>query len=989
MGGGGSMGLLDTLPTDLVDGGLDDLDAGSAELLSTVAELPPDEETGHSFADASLHFAQPAAPTARSSSASANATESAQAAGTKPKRTRKKKDPFAPAQTRSEICRNAAKRRWAQTHAAEASSVEGTVSIRCQDVHIPDSHMNVLVASSASESCAEIVAAMGDVEQKYKGATERHVFVASKHLTSTLAISRVLKIDRMTVRRKMRLMAAAIVFGLKHRMWLAVKSAHSFLQDRCWDFEACQHVLGQRYDEMQIALKVTEIPPDMPLWLSKANGKSRVFAKLMQVLTQHSFLFRCNGAHLAIVAEPPTLIKPIESTHAQCVLAALKSQEAGNDWARSAFTDSGRITGADNHSSNASSDFKQFQLDWESGYVRTLLRWVCQVHAGHKVAEVSWQAYLSDLRGIMASTMMLRVPGNQSKWKRGCEIWIDHKVTRIPSSEATPDPIAEEFRRQVFAKFAHGEDSRLTGPKAATRRKSLLRKRKLYSSDVRLLNTIPHRCDGCCDNVDDTKRQMKEDLQQTLFPEAWAENRWLGSEEAADWHMLWLSLHGLYVAGYLIGIRGMTDLEKVERTMELVLRSTVWAAQDGADPNFEETHAEMTQFERATTYIKNVELWLNTLPSSRLWMVKSSNSIQQTDQKERIFLGGEEWERQQKEAALLGKPRKYRPLVAHDHEITDKTMKRIGEALTGTEFWTFLPEECQIHSIAMAGFRSHAKMACTYEELFNVRERKYPAKYFASFRDNAEKALEAATITVDDFERRPCTMDHWSHHHTSKYPTAAAFVSAEHRAKQELAMMMSYIDNAPVESNNASIRRHIKSRVQVQTPELQDIQAEWVSKQARQQRRCVFGAASSAPDGGGGGDSDSSCGSESGGMTCEEEAEADAELGLLLIATSLGGLTTKSTLPKLPHPTRLRWRTRSLRRCELPPWPAGPRPGRQGSAGITVPQTTIGASLGRSVPELSAESLSSQSSRPSLMIWMSANERLPLSLAKGDVSWLC
>ena len=88
------MSLLGTLPTDLVDGGLDDLDAGSAELLSTVAELPPDEETGHSFADASLHFAQPAAPTARSSSASANATESAQAAGTKPKRTRKKDGPF-------------------------------------------------------------------------------------------------------------------------------------------------------------------------------------------------------------------------------------------------------------------------------------------------------------------------------------------------------------------------------------------------------------------------------------------------------------------------------------------------------------------------------------------------------------------------------------------------------------------------------------------------------------------------------------------------------------------------------------------------------------------------------------------------------------------------------------------------------------------------------------------------------------------------------
>jgi hypothetical protein len=74
---------------------------------------------------------------------------------------------------------------------------------------------------------------------------------------------------------------------------------------------------------------------------------------------------------------------------------------------------------------------------------------------------------------------------------------------------------------------------------------------------------------------------------------------------------------------------------------------------------------------------------------------------------------------------------------------------------------------------------------------------------------------------------------------------------------------MSYLDNAPVESNNGSIRRHVKSRVQVKAPELQDIQGEWVRQQSLHQRRGLGGTGGAGGGGGGGGDSDSSSDSES------------------------------------------------------------------------------------------------------------------------------
>ncbi len=558
------MSLLDTLPDDMADGGefaVEDngllqsaeLPTDDAELAMLLAEVP-DEQEGIRAAPVE------APPAVRAASEPPKA---------KRRRRPPKRAPDAPPLSRSEICKRAAETRWGirTANASEGSGTAGhpqTPSAPAA-LEVPADQSQIMAQDTARDTSTALVCSLQKpIPAKITGEKERKVRRAMVHLSSYSSISKTLKMDRKTIQRKMRLQAAIIYFAAYQRSWSTVMATYYFLQSRYADFKAVLHLCKQSFDEMQISLRVSEVPSDIPLWVAASQKREVITAKLEQINTKHIFLFRANNVHFSLETNPPTILQPIESTHGACIATVCAAQERGNAWAEQNFEGRGRMTVADNHGSNGLSDYYKFMQDW----VRALLRWLCQIHSGHRICELQWATFPSELRGVMAGTLLLRYPGVFSKWKMDAKVWIRAKAKRRLKSEAPPlTEEAQAYRTSLFSSYLHANDERLAGPKAKQRRIRVFRKKKLNSGDPRKLDEVDHLCDGaeCCADESATIKSLEDDIDAETSPDVWAENRWIGSEDSLDFHAFWLSCHAIYIAGYLIGIRGMQDLVEVQR----------------------------------------------------------------------------------------------------------------------------------------------------------------------------------------------------------------------------------------------------------------------------------------------------------------------------------------------------------------------------------------------------------------------------------------
>ena len=61
------------------------------------------------------------------------------------------------------------------------------------------------------------------------------------------------------------------------------------------------------------------------------------------------------------------------------------------------------------------------------------------------------------------------------------------------------------------------------------------------------LDEVEHLCPGpeCCDSDESCVTAFCDDIDEETSPAIWAEHRWLGSEEAVDWHLFWMSAFGI------------------------------------------------------------------------------------------------------------------------------------------------------------------------------------------------------------------------------------------------------------------------------------------------------------------------------------------------------------------------------------------------------------------------------------------------------------
>ena len=205
-------------------------------------------------------------------------------------------------------------------------------------------------------------------------------------------------------------MASVIMFGVQHRFWLMLGRVVGYLKVTTNDYSSIMHVIKQRYDEMQILLRVANIPYGLPPTWAKLKAE-KVRAKLLQVTTFHSCLLRVNGRHLIIEGSMPTSIKPLENTHPECIADALVDQSGDSELANNEFKDHTRMSIADNHASNSVA----YMLLWMRWEVYVMLRWLCLVHIGHKISELQWSVFPGDLKGLMASTMAFHGPSSLAR----------------------------------------------------------------------------------------------------------------------------------------------------------------------------------------------------------------------------------------------------------------------------------------------------------------------------------------------------------------------------------------------------------------------------------------------------------------------------------------------------------------------------------------------------------------------------------------------
>ena len=629
------MSLLDTFADDLADGGLDVFDADQ-NLLSTFASGDDDPELRW-LLDVGQTDAEPSSAAGVAGDCPAVDAPAADVEFQPAKRKRRKKakaDESGPAPlSRSAICKAAAEARWQKVRedklSAASSSAGNGGSIA---VVIPEAESQIVVADASGQSSAAIVSYLQlPVPPKdHAGDDVKEIFNSGKYNASYTHIGAQLGVCRKTVQRKMRLMASCIFFSHILRASRAVQSVYFYLQSTYIDFRAILHLHKQRFDEMQIRLKISEIPKDMPGWEARIKGDTCT-AKILQITTEDSFLFHANGQHIILDVPRVNLLQPIASTHAPLITHTCVAAAGSFDWPDKAFEEKGRLTVADNHPSNGASDYAIYMMN----ALRTLLRWICFLHANHKTCEQAWKAFPAELTGILNGTMHLRSPGAGMSWKRGVKQFLRLRLKRVLiTDEDFLDLEAKKFREQVSQCFAHTDDERLSGPAARYRQKRLLIKRRLCTGNFKNLDWVNHFCPGvdCCRDEAHTLQQFCDDLVDgESFPATWALHRWLGSEDSVDWHAWWLSFNGLYIAGVLMGWQGMTDIEEVIKRMKEIMHGMDLSAE--LLPTYEECTTDMNSIQRQTTYLKHLNGWLGSHPLSRLWLLKSIIHVQQQHQK--------------------------------------------------------------------------------------------------------------------------------------------------------------------------------------------------------------------------------------------------------------------------------------------------------------------------------------------------------------------
>ena len=651
-------------------------------------------------------------------------------------------------QTRSQICSAAAKARWARRRQQleapepETSAVEET-TLAVRPVITTD-----LVPANAfpgHETSTVLMKFDAPINPDMRREEEKYLHKTSGKLISWSALASHLGIHRDTVQRKLRLIAAITVLGARYRALHCVKRLDHFLKVHCGFAKAALHAVSPTYDEVQMKLRVSELRPEDAEAL-KRIGMDAMQTKLMQVNVRCAALWETDKGPLQLLYSLPSLLKPIESTHANVVQHTVLDQSRVDPWIKENFEARARVPGNDDHPSNGLADLHT----WASDQEESLIRFICKQHKGHKIAELSWSVFSGDQSGLLNCTLCHAYPGSHRDFLEGIMWWFERRLLIHDFGQDGAGDEAAAYRKKIEDTFGYGEDERLSGPAARKRQRQKLNRRRLLNGRVQLIENPEHFCKGpptCCRDRKHTIHRIRSEVVEEIErPQAFASNRWLGSEQSQCTIGFWGNTHALYIIGVLVGWCKLKDEDEIIRQVTIILMSVPFA-DEVAGVNYVEATPDMTRFERQTTYIENVKRWFVTRPFGRLWVLKFACLAQQNQQKQMLRAAGAAWEAEQARASAAGKQRQYRVLLALDQEISGPCMRAFGELLTTTERWRSLPDQYKSHHIAADGYRCGSRAACAEYDLFIIDESTYPCP---GLRAHAPRCEESRSLHGQD-----------------------------------------------------------------------------------------------------------------------------------------------------------------------------------------------------------------------------------------------
>lgn len=270
---------------------------------------------------------------------------------------------------------------------------------------------------------------------------------------SANAIAANLNEARGTIQQHMRLMSALLVLSKRFRNLASITRVESelrqFAAQNGLTFEALQLFIKDKYDHVSLTCNLTEERADKEEGVEE-QGRPAV-TKLLQTMAEHHCMWQIGERFVTLRMRAPTSLVPCESTSAECTSAALRRQLGNVKWASEYFTFTGRVTCADEASSNLGADCDIYD---RMPFLRPL-RFICKLHKKHKTGRICFNNFAEDRTGLLHSTLPFKFDGGFRRFRQALRYLIRTRL-KVIVSDSGPGAQANyrESRNQSFASLS-------------------------------------------------------------------------------------------------------------------------------------------------------------------------------------------------------------------------------------------------------------------------------------------------------------------------------------------------------------------------------------------------------------------------------------------------------------------------------------------------------------------------------------------------------
>ena len=417
---------------------------------------------------------------------------------------------------------------------------------------------------------------------------------------------------------------------------------------------------------------------------------------------------------------------------------------------------------------------------------------------------------------------------------------VRQKLVRRPYGEHGAGPAAAAHRASVDAMFVCNEQGSFRGRRVITRRLRVLARQKYLNGDYMVTHEVQHYCPGCCANWEETYEGICKDIIDEMEgPGQFNSGKWLGAEQAIDFHGEWICTHGLLLPAYKEAFGNTKSHNPSHLALEDGAADEFGDRQSVEEMLLEPTK-DSTSFERQGTYRANALTWLESGPQGRVISMKQVHGVQQKVQRHMLANVGRKFELREMKRRAAGKPPNPRVLQVHTGAFTTPALDAYCKLIREEQAWMCLQDKWKMHSLSLAVYRSVAVSVAGTYQLHVCRNRTYPYKPFGMLQGTWLERLRKARELRTDFERCRTMVGGWADI-LDAFPTDQDLMSADFQCLLLFLADIIETDNGSLESGNAQLRRRVKAVLQSRALSLQDLSVACITGDCRAEAASVNG----------------------------------------------------------------------------------------------------------------------------------------------------